>query len=82
VCALGYGGPMDMPEGAEGHSVDSDGVGALIEGSKVAISQTRLIGTPPRGCKRYKGTRGRAFPLASWSKHFSLRRVFLEAFSS
>ena len=33
---------MDMPEGAEGHSVASDGVGALIEGPKVAISQTRL----------------------------------------
>ena len=40
--ALGYGGPMDIPEGAEGHSVVSDGVGALIEGPKVAISQTRL----------------------------------------
>jgi len=33
---------MDMPEGAEGHSVASDGVGALIEGPKVAITQTRL----------------------------------------
>ena len=33
---------MDMPEGAEGHSVASDGVGALIEGPKVAVSQTRL----------------------------------------
>ena len=40
--ALGCGGPMDMPEGAEGHSVASDGVGALIEGPKVAITQTRL----------------------------------------
>ena len=33
---------MDMLEGAEGHSVASDGVGALIEGPKVAITQTRL----------------------------------------
>ena len=33
---------MDMPEGAEGHSVANDGVRALIEGLKVAISRTRL----------------------------------------
>ena len=39
--ALGYGGPMDIPVGAEGH-VANDGVGALIEGPKVAITQTRL----------------------------------------
>ena len=48
---------MDMPEGAEGHSVASDGVGALIEGPKVAISQTRLYldGAPGlyAGIERY-----------------------------
>jgi len=43
---------MDMPEGAEGHSVASDGVGALIEGPKVAITQTRLYldGAPGFSC--------------------------------
>ena len=47
--ALGYGGPMDMPEGAEGHSVASDGVGALIEGPKVAIFVNSLLfGRRPR----------------------------------
>ena len=36
--ALAYGGPKDMPKGAEGHSMASSWRGALAEGPKVRTS--------------------------------------------
>ena len=58
---------MDMPEGAEGHSVASDGVGALIEGPKVAITQTRLY---------LDGAPGQHVPKSGADAVAGLSRVF------